>query len=179
MVAYRQQPNIRNKLIHTDHIRVTKQKNNDQNRKCNRSRCKACKHFTETTVFTNKINGRFVNIKTGGTCTTANCVYAITCDNCHQVYIGQTGRSIAERLAGHRSDIKQFFQNNEKRVETAEHFAMTNHKTYTITILEHHNNWTLEDRLLAEDYYMSRLRTIHPEGMNKRHGDLVKYFYNA
>ena len=35
VVAYRQQPNIRNKLIHTDHIRVNKQKNNDQNRKCN------------------------------------------------------------------------------------------------------------------------------------------------
>ena len=51
--------------------------------------------------------------------------------------------------------------------------------TYTITILHHHDNWTEEERQLAKDHYMCKLRTVQPEGLNKRHGDFARYFYKA
>ena len=64
-------------------------------------------------------------------------------------YIGQTERSIAERLAGHRSDIKY----NNKYIETAEHFNLPNHSAndITVTILDNNASWTKDQRLAKED----------------------------
>jgi hypothetical protein len=94
------------------------------------------------------------------------------------VNIGQTGRELSERISGHRSDIRQAKLGNEKLIETAEHFKTTNHSGYTVTILHQDNNWTVNDRLFYEDLYIAKLKTLQPRGMNRRHNDLVKYFYN-
>ena len=175
LVAYRRLPTIRSMLVHTNFNQQPKVNRVELNRKCNRPRCKACNHFDEKNTFTNLTTGRQVQISNGGTCTTTNCIYAITCTDCSQVYIGQTGRSIAERLAGHRTDIKYQHMN----IETAAHFTTSKHKNYTITILDHNEKWTTQERQYNEDLYMCRLQTLHPGGMNKRHSDFVKEFYSS
>ena len=42
---------------------------------------------------------------------TGECVYRIPCQNCEQVYIGETGRSFGTRMKEHRTEVEQ----NEKR----------------------------------------------------------------
>ena len=41
-----------------------------------------------------------------GQCTTKNVVYKLTRKECGQFYIGETGRELAQRVAGHTRDAK-------------------------------------------------------------------------
>lgn len=109
---------------------------------------------------------------------TNNCIYAITCNDCNMVNIGQTGRMVSDRIAGHRSDIKQSILGNNKLVETADHFKTTKHSSYSVAVLDNNKNWTINDRLFYEDLYIAKLKTLKPQGMNSRHNDIVKYFYS-
>ena len=40
------------------------------------------------------------------TCKSANLIYCIKCQNCEQIYIGQTGNSLSERMRVHRQQIR-------------------------------------------------------------------------
>ena len=177
LVAYKQSKNLKSFLVHT---KLDKNRNSIdlKNNKCNRPRCKTCPIITTNDTFVNTISNKHIKIKNGGNCTTKNCIYAITCSECSKVNIGQTGRSISDRISGHRSDIKQNKLGNDKFIETAEHFKEKNHSTYTVSILNSNPNWNINDRLFFEDLYIAKLKTLHPYGINKRHNDLVKYFYS-
>jgi len=180
MVAYKQPPNLKNKLIQTDIFKVkVKKQISTTNHKCNRSRCKLCPIFNESSNFTNCISKKSITIRNGGNCTTSNCIYAITCNDCKYVNIGQTGRMLSDRIAGHRSDIKLSKLGNEKAIETAEHFKNFNHSGFNVTLLDHNSNWNINDRLFFEDLYIAKLKSLSPNGMNNRHNDIVKYFYKA
>lgn len=177
MVAFRKLPTIKNKLVRTD-IHTKKLDNlQNTNTKCHRSRCKTCHIFKETNTITNVKNKRYLKIKNGGNCSTKNIVYAISCKVCNSMYIGQTGRSASERIAGHKSDILS----NTKPIETTEHFNQRGHSINDMefTIIEHNPNWNTEEREAAEDHYMCLLHTLSPSGMNRRCGDFAKYFYSS
>ena len=41
-------------------------------------------------------------------------VYQIPCKNCNQVYIGETGRTLATRLQEHKDDVRKNAKNNSQ-----------------------------------------------------------------
>lgn len=179
IVAFRKQPNLRNKLIRSDIVEKPRINRDtiSNNNKCNKPRCKCCQHFLESNTITNKHSKKYVNVINGGNCSTKNCIYAITCKQCDLLYIGQTIRSINERFIAHKSDIKL----NSKNIETVEHFNRANHSIddLQITILDHKSDWNTQDRLFQEDFFISRLKSQEPTGLNRRCGDLTKYFYRC
>jgi len=173
IVAYKQPTNLKSFIVHSKLDKIKTPQTSTNNHKCNRPRCKSCPIFTETNIFTNQVTQKSIKIKNGGNCISKNCIYAITCNDCKQVNIGQTSQTLSERISGHQSDIKL----NNKLIETAEHFKKSSHSGYTITILDRNEKWDVNDRLFFEDFYISKLKTLHPNGMNRRHNDMVKYFY--
>jgi hypothetical protein len=171
MVAYRKLKNIKDYVVRTDLQRNPPQKA-AKNMKCNRPRCLTCPIFQETNLVTNTITKRTVPIKTPGNCVTSNCVYGITCQRCKKIYIGETGGPLSVRINNHRQDIKV----KRPGVETAHHFNSTGHtvKDMEVTVLAHNPEWTVRERELEEDSYMCKLKSLHPHGINRRAGDLVR-----
>ena len=71
----------------------------------------------------NLTGGSWKNKKRGGEFDEAGSVYAIPCNNCNNIYIGQTGRSLKERLKEHERAIRGKYNSNA----LYRHQSETNH----------------------------------------------------
>ena len=120
---------------------------------CKQTRCKTC-HFISNTV---KISGpnRSVKVTDHFTCISTNVIYCITCTLCKKIYIGETGRRLADRFGEHLRDAEQ---NN-----------LLNHSHHSMTICGlslHHGN--TESRKNLEQKFIFQLGTLSPHGINER-----------
>ena len=70
-----------------------------------RTQCKTCP-FVSNTV---KISGpnRSVKVTDHFTCISTNVIYCITCTLCKKIYIGETGRRLADRFCEHLRDVEK------------------------------------------------------------------------
>ena len=112
-------------------------------------------------------------------CQSDTVVYVIECQNCKIRYVGQTRQKLKDRLNQHRSDIK-------RKVDTtiANHFSqkcpninflkITPVEQLTRTIPEEYTFMKLLDNsdqikfFQRELFWIKRLRTLTPHGLNKR-----------
>ena len=112
-------------------------------------------------------SGASVKLKRQTNCKSANVIYLITCTQCGKQYVGETKRALNERMNGHRSDwTKQRFQ----RSPVAEHFHLQNHdfnSHVSLCCIEHDVQWSDDTRKARESYWIRRLNTIQPHGINK------------
>ena len=121
-------------------------------------RCKTCPFLSNTV----KISGpnRSVKVTDHFTCITTNVIYCITCTLCKKIYIGETGRRLADRFREHLRDAEQ---NNTD----ARHFNPPNHSHHNICGLSlHHVN--TESRKNLEQEFIFQLDTLSPHGINER-----------
>ena len=67
--------------------------------------CKTCPFISNTV----KISGpnRSVKVTDHYTCISSNVIYCITCTLCKKIYIGETGRTLADRFREHLRDAEQ------------------------------------------------------------------------
>ena len=81
---------------------------------CKRRRCKTCPFISNTV----KISGpnRSVKVTDHFTCISTNVIYCITCTLCKKIYIGETGRRLADRFREHLRDAEQ---NNTDALKTS------------------------------------------------------------
>ena len=71
-----------------------------------------------------RLKGRF-------DCTAAGVVYVITCQRCHKLYIGETGRRLLDCFGEHFHSLQGFKQNPRYQgggFPVAEHFNLPDHK---------------------------------------------------
>ena len=86
---------------------------------CKRTRCKTCPFI----------------------CISTNVIYCITCTLCKKIYIGETGRRLADRFREHLPDAEQ--NNTDASKPVARHFNLPNHSHHNMTICGlslHHGN---------------------------------------
>jgi hypothetical protein len=107
------------------------------------------------------------------TCQTKNLIYALECKVCHKQYVGETKRTFKERIAEHLGDIK----NQRLNKPLGKHFNLPGHKFGSITtcILELIKDdpalaETTSKRRAREYYWIMRLRTPEPFGLNSMIG---------
>jgi hypothetical protein len=107
-------------------------------------------------------------------CAATNVIYAITCNNCQKIYIGETARSLRDRMNNHRSDIK-----NKASTTLAVHlyhcfprggdpglmFKVTGLEQTKVINNEALNKLELHKR---ETHWMKELKSISPHGINKK-----------
>ena len=63
-------------------------------------------------------------------CTAAGVVYVITCQRCHKLCIGETGRRLSDRFGEHLRSVEGFKQNPRYKgggFPVAEHFNLPDH----------------------------------------------------
>ena len=76
---------------------------------CKRRRCNTCKFVTNCSAIHIKGSNGSFNVTQPFTCISKNIVYGIICKRCNIIYIGETGRRLADRIAEHiRSVINNF-----------------------------------------------------------------------
>ena len=63
-------------------------------------------------------------------CKTRNVVYCITCQQCKLKYIGQTTRSLDERVREHIGSIRNLHTNQP----TGDHFNLSGHELYHLKV---------------------------------------------
>ena len=153
------------------------------NHPCGHGHCILCPSFSKSNVITNRQNGHKFNILQGGTCRTKNIIYAAECVRHKKIYIGQSKNQLNKRFCGHRYDIIKALNNPNSTdiggTELSDHFAKTPHGAgdLRVRVLDSNEKWNEVDRLTMEDFYMSKLKTIEPQGLNARHGLFAKLYY--
>lgn len=176
VAAYRKNKNlgnflIRSKLTDTTRNLVRQEAEVDQNlgfRPCGSPRCFACRYHCSAAA-TFKGSGRDVShsINDALTCRSDNIVYLITCRKCKIQYVGETGRSLAQRLNQHRSDI-----NIRKRTPITLHFNSVNHSFEDLNAVAIEKISPAVDRPIIvrrqrEQFWQIKLGTKYPHGLNE------------
>ena len=130
-------------------------------KKCEKS-CLACPFILEQKTVKNE--SKIWYIRSNVNCKTTNFIYMIECniENCKQRYIGESGRSLKERLSNHIQYVKSNTQ------ATGEHFNSKGHNlaNMKIIILEKVKKESEFYRKEREKYLIRKFNTYY-KGMNK------------
>ena len=114
-------------------------------------------------------------------CATENVIYMIECQACKIQYVGETSQKLSERFSDHRSRISNY-NSTKKDTLLIKHFneGECKNRIYNVKILETikgnpKKNGKLDNtvtvlRRKREDYWMERLHTVYPYGLNNRLG---------
>ena len=129
--------------------------------------CKCCKAMSRKTRIISSHNYKSFPTPRHTNCNTKNLIYLLECTRCTKAnqYVGQTKRTMSQRLAGHRAASRI-----KTNLPLYKHFTgQRNHdflKDARITILEKTSAPNLDSR---ERHWMNTLNTIHPNGLNSRY----------
>jgi len=75
-------------------------------KRCPNTRSEACNFIIESNSFHSTHNKHTFRLKHPFTCKSSNLVYLVTCLKCQKQYIGETGRTLAQRVTDHISCIR-------------------------------------------------------------------------
>ena len=167
LIAYKRQKNLKDFVVRAK-VPPPKTKNPRRMipgmKNCGKQ-CHACPYTKQikeikTPSFTWKIN-KSVN------CEDKNIIYLIQCNKCQEKYIGETERSMKERMGEHKTYIRKKHLNHP----TGEHFNRPGHSidNITITILEKVKVNDTQYRKEREKYLIKKFDTYY-NGMNKNIG---------
>ena len=165
--------NLHQKLVHSSlsvskapntiskHTVLTTRKTG--NIRCTNIRCKACAYIIECTSFTSTYNNRRFKLHNRFSCASTNIVYLVTCNKCNMQYVGETGRSLRDRVTDHVSCIRL-----KKPTPIGLHFNQAGHglKHFTILAIEQFEENSESIRHMKESTWQHLLQTAHPLGIN-------------
>ena len=137
-----------------------------ETRPCGKARCKTCKMITPTQI-AKSASGETIKLRCDTSCKTTNVVYLITWTKCGKQYVGETGDHVNQRMNGHRDDWKH---KRFERSPVAEHFCSPEHDFLnhaTLCCLDYNPEWTNRTRKARESYWIRRLNSLRPYGINK------------
>ena len=91
-------------------------------------------------------------------------VYCLTCDKCSQQYIGQTDRTLKERIQEHLGYIR----NEKLNQATGEHFNLDGHFIYDmkVKVIEKVHKTDRATREIRESMFIADFKS-ELEGINK------------
>ena len=133
---------------------------------CKRRRCNTCKFVTNcSAIHIIGTKGSF-NVTEPFTCISKNIVYGIICQRCNMIYIGETGRRLADRITEHIRSI----QNNFSGFPVAQHINPPSHcslNDFSVTGIVHCNCSNVI-RQNIENRIIFKLGTLSPLGLNSK-----------
>ena len=155
-VINKMQPNLISLLVHDFSFPIVSKNNY---RRCNLGSCLTCQ-YSNNSYFIQLSKSFFLPIFDNTSCDSKNCIYVIFCSMCNAFYVGQT-INIKDRMANHRSKIKNFTPFKDPFCCVAVHFNLKFHSfnTFSFFILRQ-NLDVLETRLNVEVFFINLFK-IH------------------
>jgi hypothetical protein len=119
------QPNLGAMLIHNIYS-FNFHLNNLKFNKCNNENCNICKFGSKSNLikFTNNLK---FPINCSSSCDSSYIIYFIKCKKCNYYYIGESSRTVKERLGEHLYYIKNFVPYMKNFKSTSIHFNLKGH----------------------------------------------------
>ena len=130
-----------------------------------RRRCTHCKGINESTEFKSSSTSEVLSLKKDFDCTSENVIYLITCKRCNSQYVGQTHQKVSNRMNSHQFDN---FHHPGIFTNVSVHFNENGHTANDFSFAPIEKADAHSPRLLKETYWMHRLNTIFPNGMNSK-----------
>ena len=176
LIAYRRNPNLRqllgqNKIVSSKVARPKKQKIGRRSPCSPNLAFKCCKQMRSTSTFRNRQTGKVYQIFHQVNCRDKCVIYLLECIKCDEkAYVGKSEPPANIRMNGHRSDAKK---TNKLAVDT--HFLQPDHnfdRDAKFTIIEKITKTNIGKEemtnllLRREDFWITRLRTLQPQGFN-------------
>ena len=151
----------------TDPIIITITPNLDgRSAACGQPACRCCRAMSRKIRITSNSNYKSFPVPRHTNCHTRCVVYLLECTKCNKgnQYVGQTERTIQERVAGHRQAAT-----TKTNLPLYKHFiGKQDHdfqRDIKVTILE---KTTTNSLLVREAYWILTLDTVYPKGLNSR-----------
>lgn len=137
--------------------------------KCGHARCHSCKEICHKRFnFQSSDSSETHDIKYHLTCQSQYVIYLLDCV-CGKQYIGRTIQKLHLRMNKHRANIKNTFL-----LQSVSKHAFLCHPDinypYTVTPIDHvpfYINSRFNVLKLREMYWMFRLQTLYPKGLNE------------
>ena len=187
VVAYRRNKNLRDILGQTHLSRGKKiVKSTKPDRYTGSYACltstknQCCRHVQSTKTFSSDNTGETLRILHNLNCRSQNIIYLGHCALCPRTqYVGKSEPPANLRINTHRRDVTGPLGGAFDKHFAQEGHDFNKHARFTIIeqIRSHKSNSKLENRRLLEqreDYWMIRLQTIKPHGMNDSPNDPLK-----
>jgi hypothetical protein len=129
---------------------------------CNRNRCITCHHVCQNVT----IKGPKHNfiIRDHFTCVTPGVIYCIHCLVCHELYIGETSRRLADRFREHVYNVKKKLY---KTGEVSKHFNKSGHSFTDMEVSGMLQITDITRRKKMEESLIYKLGTLDPCGLNE------------
>jgi hypothetical protein len=131
---------------------------------CSNTRCKACNYINPSSSFTSSYNGKSYKVRGDITCKSCNLIYLITCRHCSLQYVGETSRTLGERITDHTSAIRL-----KKPTPVGLHFNSPSHTLQHLSVMGIELfpvNTTAQQRRVKESVWQTLLQTSFPLGFN-------------
>ena len=160
--AYRRAQNLRDLLVHSDF--PLDQPAQPGTFPCKRTICRTCPHINQSTSIPSP-GGHIKIITRHFTCTSDNVIYCISCRKCPEtVYVGETGRRLADRFREHRLDVLH------KKIDlpVAQHFNSPGHSLEDVRVAVLKSGLAKKDvRQREEMRQIFIFQTLAPRGINR------------
>jgi hypothetical protein len=137
--------------------------------KCTATRCTMCtNHLVEGSSFQSHQTQEVFEHRTAFTCTSANLIYVLWCNQCRNTqYVGETMTPLKKRFYQHYQDIR-----TNKGTLVTRHFNLPGHTIKDMKVmpieLAHCAPADHARRLAREAFWMTKLRTTYPLGLNTK-----------
>ena len=126
---------------------------------CPKPRCLTCPYANFTNVFNDFKSFLSFPILHNLSCNSSCVIYIIECSHCHKRYVGQTSRTLRERILKHLSCIR-----NSTPSILYDHFRSCGLNNFSFYAISRHTN--SNTRLSKEASWIATLGTLHPRGLN-------------
>lgn len=138
------------------------------------SRCETCLCMKTGNSFKSTNTGQEYQLHFNLDCTSTGIIYLITCKRCGIQYVGQTSRSLRERMWKYRNRITALHPSTLTEVEAHfrtdnNHDGLTDFEIMPICQRNNPSGDTIEGeyrRQQMEDFFIQTLDTKHPKGLN-------------
>jgi len=133
---------------------------------CGRRRCVNCP-YTNPDKYICGPSG-YTTPSDSFTCISTDVLYVISCERCGDIYVGETGNRLADRMTNHRYDINKRLRNPSAPANSkvASHFSENGHslEDFKVAVIRRIPN--IHRRLAEEQRLIQRLGAYKAEGMN-------------
>lgn len=135
---------------------------------CTNPQCKTCCILDPSVTFEHPITRRRYFFHHSRTCTYANLVYLLRCIHCPAFYVGETGRTLNERIINHRSSTSKSYVHLGIPSHAAYH-GVAFDQCFRITIIKTFpENTSSSVRRKWERHYISQFLANQYPGINAR-----------
>ena len=160
-MAFRRDRNLADILVHGKHNKIFKDRRESVDLGCS-PKCQICPKIIREEVLDRTVH----KIRDHNFGKTWNAVYGIECEKCERImYVGETERSIGERLKEHLADVR-----HQRPKAVSIHFNQEDHSIsdFKIIILEKCTDASRYYRKIREVFWIEKLNTVKPSGLNTK-----------